>query len=81
MIKANKGLVEMRGTPIELVAEIGTCCRSIIGKENDIEIKQSLLATVILSLYGEEEMESHFEKVKKLTKFIDYKMKEGESDE
>ena len=82
MIKANKGMVEMNGTTIELIAEIGTCCKSIIGDTlGDSEIKKTLLSTVILALYGGENIKSHFEKVRKLSKFIDYKMKEGDSDE
>lgn len=82
MIKANKGIVEIEGTTIELIAEIGTCCKSIISESLGAEeIKKALLSTVILALWGGENIKSHYEKATKLSKFIEYKMKEGEENE
>ena len=76
MIKADKGIVEMEGLGATLIAEAGTICKSLC--REDEELKVPLLATIILSLYGGDNIRPHYEKADKLARFIKYKMKEGE---
>lgn len=74
MIKADKGIVEMEGLGCTLIAEVGTICVSIC--REDEELKIPLLASIILSLYGGDDIRPYYKQADKLAKFIKYKMEE-----